>query len=476
MKRGKKIGILAGVFCCISLAAFGVSRYEEQKEIIKNSDEIILEVAGEEVNTLSWECGTGSFAFHKDENGTWLYDTDENFPVDEEKIGELLEQFREFGVSFVIEEVEDWEQYGLDSPVCTIRIETEGETYEILLGDYSAMDSERYVSVGDGNAYLVKTDPLEQFEVEIQDMIRHDEIPELNGVKLIQFSGEEAGQIVYVEDSPDTYYEEDVYFMEQEDGKKPLDTSRVEAWLDVVRNLNPKDYVAYNVSEDDLGQYGLDAPVLSASIEYTETDDEEEELTENFVLHIGRDPQEQKAEDAEADAETNGEDGEEETEEEVTAYARIGESGIIYQISSEQYKELMDRDYDSLRHQEMFWGDFSKMYQLDISLEGETYTITSEMDGEDRVYHYQEEELEMAGLRSAIREIKAGSFTDEKADQKEEIGLTIYLDDENFPEVRIQLYRYDGDDCLAVVNGKTTAFVERACVIDLIEAVNRIVL
>lgn len=474
MKRGKKIGILAGVFCCISLAAFGVSRYEEQKEIIKNSDEIILEVAGEEVNTLSWECGTGSFAFHKDDDGTWLYDTDENFPVDEEKIGELLEQFREFGVSFVIEEVEDWEQYGLDSPVCTIRMETEGETYEILLGDYSAMDSERYVSVGDGNAYLVKTDPLEQFEVEIQDMIRHDEIPKLNGVKQIQFSGGEAGRIVYEEDSPDTYYEEDVYFMEQEDGKKPLDTSRVEEWLDVIRNLNPKDYVTYNASEEDLAQYGLDTPMLSVSVEYTATDDEEEELTENFVLHIGRDPEEQEAEDAE----TNAEDGEGESEEEVTAYARVGESDIIYQISSNQYKELMDRDYDSLRHQEMFWGDFSKMYRLDISLEGETYTITSELEEEDRVYYYQEEELEMAGLRSTIGGIKAESFTDEEVSQsqKEEIGLTIYLDDENFPEVRIQLYRYDGDDCLAVVDGKATAFVERACVVDLIEAVNRIVL
>ena len=66
MKRGKKIGILSGVLCCISLAAFGVSRYEEQKERIKNSDEIIMEVAGEDVKTLSWECSTGSFAFHRD--------------------------------------------------------------------------------------------------------------------------------------------------------------------------------------------------------------------------------------------------------------------------------------------------------------------------------------------------------------------------------------------------------------------------
>ena len=222
MKRGKKIGILIGVFCCISLEAFGVGRYEEQKEIIKNSDQIILEAAEEGVKKLSWECKTGSFAFHKDEHGAWLYDMDANFPVDEEKIGKLLEPFREFGVSFVIEEVEDWEQYGLDTPVCTIRMETEEEAYEILLGDYSVMDSERYVSIGDGNAYLTKNDPPEQFEIEIQDMIRHDEVPELNGVKQIQFSGEVPGKIIYEEDSPDTYYEADVYFMEQGDGKNLL--------------------------------------------------------------------------------------------------------------------------------------------------------------------------------------------------------------------------------------------------------------
>ena len=103
MKRNKKIGILCGIFACVSLAAFGVSRYEKQKEIIKNSDEIIMEIKNEEVKALSWECDTGTFAFHRDENGRWIYDEDEEFPVDEERIGNLLELFEEFGVSFVIE-------------------------------------------------------------------------------------------------------------------------------------------------------------------------------------------------------------------------------------------------------------------------------------------------------------------------------------------------------------------------------------
>lgn len=476
MKRNKKIVILLVIFLCTSLAAFGISRYEEQKEIIKNSDEIIMEVAEEDVNALSWECDTGSFAFHKDENSSWLYDIDEAFPVDEEKIGGLLEQFREFGVSFIIEEVEDFGQYGLDAPVCTICMETESETYEILLGNYSTMDSERYVSIGDGNVYLVKNDPLDQFEIEISDVIKHDEIPQIGDVTQVQFSGVESEQIVYEEDSTFTYYAEDVYFMEQEDGHMPLDTVRVNDYLNTIKNLDLKDYVTYNASEEDLKTYGMDAPELSIIVEYTTVEEGTDEKTSgSFTLNIGRDPEE-KAEESAAEQEGDTSDEEEEEEETVTAFARVGESKIIYQISAEQYEKLMDMSYDTLRHQEMFWADFADMYQLDILLEGETYTITSVMEDEKRTYYYNEEELEMAGIRGAIRGLTAVTFTDETPTQKEEISLTIYLDNENYPEVHIQLYRYDGNNCIAVVDGNSIALVERAKVIDLMEAVNTIVL
>lgn len=467
MKRGKKIGILSGLVCCISLAALGMSRYEEQKEKIKNSEEVILEVAGEEVKSLSWECSTGTFAFHKDEGGMWIYDGDETFPVDTDRIEELLEQFREFGVSFLIEEVEDWEQYGLNDPVCTIRMKTEGGDHEIALGGYSSMDSQRYVSIGDGNAYLVKNDPLESFEIEISDLIRHDEIPELVHVTQLQFSNGDSGRIFYEEDSTSTYYAGDVYFMEQGDDQKPLDTDRVNDYLDTISNLNLKDYVDYHVSGGDLASYGLDSPMLSLSIDYTTAGEGSEGIKETFVLNIGRDPAEQ---------EEKGSEGETESDEDVTAYVRIGESEIIYRITPEQYRKLMDMSYDSMRHREIFWGDFSDMYQLDILLEGKTYTITSAIEEEKRMYYYQDEELEMAGIRSALRGLKAGSFTDIEPDQKEEIGLTIYLEKEEYPQVRIQLYRYDGKDCIAVVDGEPIALVERAYVIDLIEAVNSIVL
>ena len=64
---------------------------EERKEQIKETGEIILELPSESVEVLSWECAGNSFTFHRD--GIWLYNEDENFPVSEEKVNELLEQF-----------------------------------------------------------------------------------------------------------------------------------------------------------------------------------------------------------------------------------------------------------------------------------------------------------------------------------------------------------------------------------------------
>ncbi len=440
MKRNKKIGILCGILICVSLAAFGVSKYEKQKEIIKNSDEIIMEIKKEDVKVLSWECDMGSFAFHRDENGSWLYDEDEEFPVDKEKIENLLELFEEFGVAFMIEEVEDFEQYGLDTPVCTICMETESDSYEIRLGNYSTMDSQRYVSIGDGNVYLVKTDPLEQFEIEISEVFHHDEIPELKEVTQIQFSGTESEDIIYEKDSTNTYSSEDVYFVKREESLLPLDTSRVQEYLDT--------------------------PELSVVFEYADIgEDKDKETKETFALYIGHDPKEQEVEESDKD-----------TEEEVTAYARIGESKIIYQLTTEQYKKLKEITYDTLRHQELFWADFSDVHQMDILLEDNHYVITSELEDGDRTYYYQEEELEMANIQSAISGLKVKTFSDKTPKQKEEISLTLYLDNENFPKVQIQLYRYDGEDCIAVVDGETIALVERTCVVDLIEAVNHIVL
>ena len=84
--------------------------------------------------------------------------------------------------------------------------------------------------------------------------------------------------------------------------------------------------------------------------------------------------------------------------------------------------------------------------------------------------------IEIDDVQSALEALSADSFTDELPGKEEEIGLTLHLDNENFPTVEIQLYRYDGSQCLAVVDGNPVSLVARSSVMDLVEAVQAIVL
>ena len=465
MNRFKKLCILLGILAAACIATFAVMQMEEQKEQIRETGEIILELSGESVQSLSWEYDGKTLAFHKDE--IWLYDADENFPVSEEKIDALLEQFEAFGAAFIIEEVEDFGQYGLENPVCTIRLSAEGQTYEIKLGDYSKMDAQRYVSIGDGNVYLAKHDPLEEYDAVLSDMIDHDEIPSFDHVTQIQFEGSEAYSITRQEDSADSYSSDDVYFTRHSGSMLPLDTSKVDGWLRGVTNLAPVDYVSYHATDEELQAYGLDAPDLTVTVDYTAQDAGGRETAETFVLSVSPDPEAVKAAE-------EAEDGE---ETEISAYLRIGESQIIYKISADSYKALAKASCSDFRHAEVIWADFSGVRQIDISLEGNRYTLTAENDGDETVWFYQgREQPEITALQSALEALAADAFTNEQPAQKEEIGLTVYLNNENFPEVQIGLYRYDGSYCLAAVDGESVSLVERSAVVNLMEAVYAIVL
>ena len=136
----------------------------------------------------------------------------------------------------------------------------------------------------------------------------------------------------------------------------------------------------------------------------------------------------------------------------------------------------MAASYDELRHRKVFWADFSKVTKVDISLEGQNYTLTSKEDGEDTEWSYGEETIAIDDFQDALANLTATEFTEDENSDKEEISLTLYLDDDNFKTAHIALYRQDGNYCVAVVDGEPTALVDRSKVVELVEAVNAIVL
>jgi hypothetical protein len=302
------------------------------------------------------------------------------------------------------------------------------------------MDSERYVSIGDGNVYLVSHDPLDDFDVGLSDLILNDETPSFGTVTAIQFSGAENYEITYQE-AGSSYRSDDVYFVSQNGVDQPLDPSLVSSYLKQITKLSLTDYVTYNVSEAELASYGLDDPQLTVTVAY----DQDDQATE-FVLHISRDPSETE------DSST------------ITAYARVGDSQIVYQLTSSSYTALTAASYDDLRHQEVLPADLDDVSQIDITLDGASYTVLAVGTGDDRLYFYEDEELDADDLTAALEALTADSFTSESPSQKAEISLTLYLSLDGDPSVTIDLYRYDGSQCLAVVDGTPVSLVARSAV------------
>ena len=469
MRKATKLYALLGVLLVVCIAAFAVSRYEEKKEQIKNSGEVILEIPTESVTALSWTNESGTFSFTKDE--TWVYDEDNAFPVDEEKINDLLEQFTSFAAAFAIDDVEDYAQYGLDEPICTIHITADEESYTVELGDFSKMDEQRYVSIGDGKAYLVSHDPLDEFDAVLRDMILDDTIPEFDTVKQIAFSGEESYTISYDEDGT-SICADDVYFT---DGK-PLDAAVITEWLTSLHELDLTNYVSYNVTDEELETFGLDEPALAITLDYSSSDEDGNKTDSGtLVLHLSQNPEELAAyEEAIAN--------EEDVLPDVTCYARVGDSQIVYQITQSEFDALTDVSYDALRHQKIFTADFDTVTSIDVTLEGEDYIFTynppeDEDDADvEGTWTYQDTEFDIFDFSYALRALSATSFTDEAPTGQEEISLTLHLDNEDFSTFTLTLYRLDGESCIACVDGESVAFVSRDKAVDLIEAVRAVTL
>ena len=469
MRKATKLYALLGVLLVVCIAAFAVSRYEEKKEQIKNSGEVILEIPTDSVTALSWTNESGKFSFTKDE--TWVYDDDNAFPVDEEKINDLLEQFTSFAAAFSIDDVEDYAQYGLDEPICTIHITAGEESYTVELGDFSTMDEQRYVSIGDGKVYLVSHDPLDEFDSVLRDMILDDTIPEFDTVKQIAFSGEESYTISYDEDGT-SICADDVYFT---DGK-PLDAAVITEWLTSLHELDLTNYVSYNVTDEELETFGLDEPALAITLDYSSSDEDGNKTDSGtLVLHLSQNPEELAAyEEAIAN--------EEDVLPDVTCYARVGDSQIVYQITQSEFDALTDVSYDALRHQKIFTADFDTVTSIDVTLEGEDYIFTynppeDEDDADvEGTWTYQDTEFDIFDFSYALRALSATSFTDEAPTGQEEISLTLHLDNEDFSTFTLTLYRLDGESCIACVDGESVAFVSRDKAVDLIEAVRAVTL
>lgn len=477
------------VLCCVLVVAIGVtvgvSLKKQESENIAESGEVVFELPVDDVTALSWEYTDDedeavSLAFTDGDDG-WTYDDDTAFPVDDAKIEELLDQFSAMQAAFVIEDVTDYAQYGLEDPTCTIDI-TAGDTdYEILVGNYSELDYQRYISVGDGKVYLVNNDPMDYYKTTLDDLMLDDVIPSFVDVTRVEFTGAE-NYTIERNESGDSYRDDDVYYTDA----GVLDTDSVNSYVTYISALELGDYYTYKATDEDIANCGLDDPELTVDIEYPDSETGE---TLSFTIAFSRSAEDKLTDwdevletmEAESDS---AEATSEPTDEDAVAYMRVGDSTIIYEIDYDTFTRLMECSYNDLRHTELFPAEFEDVASISVTLDGETYELTTtppedaeeEDDDENIHWYFDGEQVDIADVEAAVAGLNVSSFTDVIDSGETEISFTATLSLEGSPEVSVTLHRVDGERCYAEVDGEAIGYVPRSQVVDLIEAVNAIVL
>ena len=120
------------------------------------------------------------------------------------------------------------------------------------------------------------------------------------------------------------------------------------------------------------------------------------------------------------------------------------------------------------------------MDSVDLELDGSLYTIEVESRGDDDYdYTFQGEEIAFGDVLSELSSITSSEDLEEQpklGDNKEELVLTFHRNTEEYAEVELIFYQYDGSCCIPVLDQVQLDAVGRSEVVSLKEAINSVIL
>lgn len=237
-------------------------------------------------SSLLYDNGATTLSFTRDETGAWLWDGNQDFPLDETVISSILDLLISWKPQQTLTDAETLENSGLDQPAASLTATTEsGAATSLLFGKTTTDGDSYYVRLnGDESTVYIIADTLYKLmEVPIYDMCQLPEVPVLQ---------EEQLQTITVrgttgEDSDSSLItvlmaqraEEDTNTTWRTSGANVTDLPVVQSLLEDVTALTITKCVDYNPSQEAVTLCGFDAPTAWLNISYTTESEAEETLS-----------------------------------------------------------------------------------------------------------------------------------------------------------------------------------------------------
>ena len=498
MKNRKKALIIAMICLAAAAVLYLLVVKMNQKEANSESDDsddslVISSVDSGQITAISYEKDGKSLSFIK-EDGTWYDAEDKKFPVNQDSLTTMTNTLGAVSATRKLEKPEALSEYGLDSPVLTVRYTaSDGKEAEFIVGDTNDAAGGAYLKIsGDDAVYLVSSDFADSFNSDIYQLADMESFPTITSDSITDISVNSNGHTLEIKNDS----EGGQTVLENGKEQENCASSSVSQFISAVTGITFKSHVEYNCK--DLSKYGLDQPTADVTVDYTTTEtvssgDSDDSESANSTDDTKAASAESAAENTSETADT----GETETEAETVRvakqvvlhigsqnddgdyYAAMDGSKEVHVISADTIKELIGKKASDFIDNEILSGTLSNAKSIDVTIGSDSWHLAKEEVAESETEAETEEkwyegdtEIALTDLSSVYSDLSgmfAEKILDTAAKPTGDAAMSVTVKWEDDTETTISFTAYASSIHLAEINGEARKLVNKRDVEKLVE-------
>lgn len=181
-KRKRRLLILCGCLLVMTGIWFLTEKISLEEESSENDNadyNLLVHLTASDITEIGMNFQEESYNLKK-EGEVWKELEDPSMELDTDLIDTFLANITALDSEIKIDDVTDFEQYGLDSPYLNLTLQTENDMCVIKVGNYNSMISAYYVQINDESMVytITSTDyyqlnkTLDDFEFEEEETLK----------------------------------------------------------------------------------------------------------------------------------------------------------------------------------------------------------------------------------------------------------------------------------------------------------------
>ena len=509
------IAVAVLVVCCGAYA--GVKTYvakQEQKESEEETEEktTVFSASADDIQSLDFMIDKNETTFEKD-NDQWIKKDEKEFPVNQTTLDDAASSVASIESDRVLSDVEDLEEYGLDTPSNTLKIVTKDSgddssedsaddsaktvTTTLYVGDENSSTSQYYAYKDDDKTtvYMVDASSIEPFTKDLYDYAQGEDFPAISNtddINKIYVSGENSYELVKNDDNS-------LWTIQGAgDEKEKTDSATVSSLVSSFGSMAYNSFVNYKC--DDKSEYGLDDPYAVITVDYqeeVENDSEDSDDTDN-TEDTSSSTEENSTDTSESDdtdtadgdttettdSDTSDADSTDDTEDEKTMvdkqlvitvgkeaddsnrYIMVNDSDQVYTMSVDTLSAFTDKAEEDFWDMTVSYVSINNLSEMKVTYQGNEYKVnvsretSTDDDGNKKetvTYKLNGKELESSDLTpfyNKLANMTAQKRLTEEYTPENDPEMTVILKEENGDSLEVSYYSYDTNYYAAVVGEK----------------------